>query len=441
MTTLRARRTYDHRIREMICETGDPRLFRELKIPRSTIRSWLCRGIPDVVTCDSLSAEKTELLAEMQELRHRAAVLRAIVGLLVVMLRVSERRLDRERLPEGNGKRALLRAIERARKVVPLAVALRIARLSPSRYHGLRRAEIRCELDDRSSCPRSRPTRLTAAEVRSVEEMVESDDHRHFSLRGLALHAQRIGRVVASPSTWSRLVREGGWRRPRRRVYPAKPKVGIRAGAPNELWHIDVTIIQLLDGTKASLHAVIDSFSRRILAWTLEERLGADATCRILLEAGRHLGTRLVETTVMTDSGAENVSGNVDALLDHEGLRRILAQVEVSFSNSMIEAFWRSLRHAWLYLHDLDNRTTLRRLTAFYVRAHNETMPHAAFKGQTPDEMYFGDGDAVVIEFVAARVRARQERMKANRMATCGICDGDPDFGALQLPRAESRMS
>jgi transposase InsO family protein len=54
--------------------------------------------------------------------------------------------------------------------------------------------------------------------------------------------------------------------------------VGIRAKAPNELWHIDVTIIKLLDGTKAYLHAVIDNFSRRILAWTLEERLGAGVT-------------------------------------------------------------------------------------------------------------------------------------------------------------------
>ncbi len=118
-----------------------------------------------------------------------------------------------------------------------------------------------------------------------------------------------------------------------------------------------------------------------ILAWTLEERLGAGGTCRILLEAGRQLGTRAAETTVMTDSGAENVNGNVDALLDREGLRRVLAQVEVSFSNSMITAFWRSLRHAWLYLHDLENTATLRRLIAFYVRAHNEIMPHAAFNG------------------------------------------------------------
>ena len=73
-------------------------------------------------------------------------------------------------------------------------------------------------------------------------------------------------------------------------MYPAKPKVGLRAYAPNELWHVDVTIIRLLDGTKAYLHAVIDNFSRRILAWTLEERLAAGGTCRILLEAGRCAG-------------------------------------------------------------------------------------------------------------------------------------------------------
>jgi transposase InsO family protein len=101
----------------------------------------------------------------------------------------------------------------------------------------------------------------------------------------------------------------------------------------------------------------------------------------ILLEAGRHLGTRPVETAVVTDSGAENVNGSVDALLDREGLRRVLARVEVSFSNSMIEAFWRSLRHAWLYLHRLDNLATLRSLIEFYATAHNETSPHAAFNG------------------------------------------------------------
>ncbi len=41
------------------------------------------------------------------------------------------------------------------------------------------------------------------------------------------------------------------WRCPRRRIHPAKPKVGIRAFIPNEIWHVDTTLIRLLDGSRA----------------------------------------------------------------------------------------------------------------------------------------------------------------------------------------------
>jgi hypothetical protein len=55
----------------------------------------------------------------------------------------------------------------------------------------------------------------------------------------------------------------------------------------------------------------------------------------------------------------------------------------------MIEAWWRSLKHQWLFLNSLDSVTTVRRLVAFYVQDHNQVLPHSAFRGQTPDEMYF----------------------------------------------------
>ena len=90
------------------------------------------------------------------------------------------------------------------------------------------------------------------------------------------------------------------------------------------------------------------------------------------------------------DSGSENVNGVVDATLFSACLERVLAQVDVTFSNSMIEAFWRSLKHQWLYLNSLDSFEHLRIHVAFYVDPHNTQMPHAAFSGQTPDEMYFG---------------------------------------------------
>jgi hypothetical protein len=100
---------------------------------------------------------------------------------------------------------------------------------------------------------------------------VTSADDRHVPTGTLAVLAQRLGTVSASPSTWYRLVRQYGWRRPRLRVHPAKPKVGLRTTGPDEMWHIDTTVIRLLDGTRADLHAVIDNFSRRVLAWRAAE--------------------------------------------------------------------------------------------------------------------------------------------------------------------------
>jgi len=49
--------------------------------------------------------------------------------------------------------------------------------------------------------------------------------------------------------------------------------------------------------------------------------------------------------------------GEVDDLVGLGQLHRILAQVEVSYSNSMIEALWRALKHGWLFLHQLDTAT------------------------------------------------------------------------------------
>ena len=81
----------------------------------------------------------------------------------------------------------------------------------------------------------------------------------------------------------------------------------------------------------------------------------------------------------------------------------------------MIEAFWRSLKDSWLYLHGLETETELRRLIAFYVEVHNEVMPHSAFEGQTPNEVFFGTGDAIVAKLAAERVQAQTERMVRNR--------------------------
>jgi hypothetical protein len=58
----------------------------------------------------------------------------------------------------------------------------------------------------------------------------------------------------------------------------------------------------------------------------------------------------------------------------------------------------------------------------FYVEQHNSRMPHAAFHGQTPDEMYFGTAANLPAELAAARSHARAARLAENRAMSCDRC-------------------
>jgi transposase InsO family protein len=358
----------------------------------------------------------------MLKLRRRVEKLAALLRLALALLHTSGFSLSGVRLPKGEDKLRILRAIGRARECIPLRAVLRFVRLSPSRFQAWRRQQPACTLDDQSSCPRTSPHRLTAAEVQAIGAMVLSPEYRHVPTGTLAVLAQRLGRVSASPSTWYRLVRQYGWRRPRVRVHPAKPKVGLRTTGPDETWHIDTTVIRLLDGTRAYLHAVIDNFSRRILAWRVADTFAPVNSVAVLLEASRGATHAASTPVVLADAGVENVNAQVDALIAAGVLRRLLAFTELKVSNSMIEAWWRSLKHQWLFLHPLDSVATIRRLVAFYVHEHNRVVPHSAFGGQTPDEMDFGTGDAVKADLMSRVAAARHARVEANRSASCKAC-------------------
>ena len=200
--------------------------------------------------------------------------------------------------------------------------------------------------------------------------------------------------------------------------------MGIRANKPNEIWHLDVTVIRVLDGTKLYLHGVVDNFSRRLLAWKLEEKLSPTTTCMVLAEAAKYLPEVLSRVTLLTDSGVENVNCTVDEFLANGILKRVLAQVEIVESNSLVESFWRGLKHSWLFINTLDSRAAVQRLVSFYVEQYNLVMPHSALEWRTPDEVYFGQEEDVSSKLATARQAAREARIAINRATSCEACTG-----------------
>jgi len=425
-STTHVQRRYDHRLQTLVQTTGNISIAVQHGVPKSTARGWLAQTSTEVVTLDVLALDTVRLEHEVFLLRRRNMRLVSLLRLLVTILKVSGFSLSRHRLSERLAKLQLLKAIERSRSHLPLRAVLRVIGLSQTLYYAWTR-EDECTLDDRLSCPRFSLQQLTPTECNTIKEMVTSDEYRHGSTGTLALLAQRLGKVFASPSTWYRLVRLYKWRRPRQRVHPAKPKIGIRASRANEIRHANTTLIRLLDESRAYLHAVIDNFSRRILAWRVAESCYPGATTQLLIDASQ---SRVkCKPMLLVDGGVENFNSAMDEVIDSGLLKRVLAQTEITFSNSLIESWWRVLKHQWFYLNNLDTVSTVRKLVAFYVEQHNTLLPHSGFRGQTPDEMYFGTGNGIQKQLEASRIATRRSRLKANRSQTCQTCKELISFG------------
>ena len=104
ITPSRTQRTYDHRLKDLVRETGDIRLATKQGVPRSTARGWLRWPRKDVVTLDVLDMQEGMLRREVLVLLQSNRTLTAILRLLMSLVRVSGFSLCSGRVPDGNRK-------------------------------------------------------------------------------------------------------------------------------------------------------------------------------------------------------------------------------------------------------------------------------------------------------------------------------------------------
>jgi transposase InsO family protein len=102
---------------------------------------------------------------------------------------------------------------------------------------------------------------------------------------------------------------------------------------------------------------------------------------------------------------------------------RTIAQIDVEFSNSMIEALFRSLKHRWLYIHSLTTFEALCSAVDEYLTDHNNRLPHYALGGAMPLEVFSGtwtqESHLLLAEDAA---KATLQRIEFNRTQKCGLC-------------------
>jgi hypothetical protein len=259
-----------------------------------------------------------------------------------------------------------------------------------------------------------------------MKRFVTSKKYAHISVASLHLLAQRGGELFCSADSWYKYIRVFEWKRPWLMTKKESKKVGIRATKPNEIWHIDVTEVGIGAGVKLYVQAVIDNFSRFVLAWRVTEEINAQNTVETLSLAREKASALLnaeMTSNVMMDPGTENNNGKVLQFITSKNLLRTLAQVDIHYSNSMVEGLFHGFKNKYLYHQKVKGIEDLTRKTNFYFRQHNEVVPLAVHKGGRPREVFLSAwNEATRHELEANKANAFLARKKKNLAPPCSTC-------------------
>ena len=107
-TATRLQRIYDHRLKDLVHQSGDIQLAVRHGVPRSTARGWLRRSCKSVVTLDVLKATGRELRQEIIALRRLNEKLRAVLRILVAVRKVTSFSLANYRILDPRKRKKVL---------------------------------------------------------------------------------------------------------------------------------------------------------------------------------------------------------------------------------------------------------------------------------------------------------------------------------------------
>ncbi len=161
---------------------------------------------------------------------------------------------------------------------------------------------------------------------------------------------------------------------------------GLDVTRPNQVWAADITYIPM-DRGFLYLVAIMDWYSRYVVAWRLSNTLDADFCVEALKEA---LSKGKPEV-FNTDQGGQFTSEAFTGLLQHHGVRISMDGKGRYSDNIFIERLWRTVKYEEVYLKAYSGGREAKAGIDAYFRFYNTQRPHQALGYRTPTEVFNGD--------------------------------------------------
>ena len=153
----------------------------------------------------------------------------------------------------------------------------------------------------------------------------------------------------------------------------------------NHVWATDITYIKV-NGAFVYLTAILDLFSRKVLAWTLSNTLDVQFCLAALNEAFTLYGTPEIFNT---DQGSQYTSDkHIQALLD-KGVKVSMDGRGRATDNALVERLWRTVKYEDIFIRDYSSVKELRSGLNKFFRYYNAERIHQSLDYATPDEVYY----------------------------------------------------
>jgi putative transposase len=181
------------------------------------------------------------------------------------------------------------------------------------------------------------------------------------------------------------------YRRPNTFQTRAGPKVypyllrKLAVTRPNQVWAIDITYIPMARGF-VYLAAVVDWFSRRVLAWRLSISMDVGFCIEAVEDALDRYGAPEIFNS---DQGSQFTSMAFTGLLRDNGIAISMDGRGSWRDNVFVERLWRSIKYEEVYLRAYDTVSDARTSIGRYLAFYNGHRPHSSLDRMTPDEAYF----------------------------------------------------
>lgn len=171
------------------------------------------------------------------------------------------------------------------------------------------------------------------------------------------------------------------------RVYPYLLR-GLSVDRPNQVWGIDITYIRLAKGWMY-LVAILDWYSRYVVAWELDGTLEVSFVCAAVKKALAQAQPEILNS----DQGTQFTCPDYVELVQAAGVKISMDGKGRAPDNVFTERLWRTVKYEEVYVHDHHSPREARQGISRYLAFYNTERLHQSLRYLTPQEVHLGSRD------------------------------------------------